>query len=122
MIETCTSIKQGKHLLELGIDPDTADMYYFQNIDPDYFPPDREWYSAPCAKDSRFDIKYDVPAWTLNTLLKLIPGYNLKSNDNGFFVTSNRFNYITAVCITEIDAAYEMVCWLLERNYIKKRK
>lgn len=51
----CTSIEQSQRLLELGLKPETADMYIF----------DDEVYIGKPNVD-------DIPAWSLHRLLRLL--------------------------------------------------
>lgn len=66
----CTSIEQSKKLLELGLDPSTADMMwgYFYNGENQCVPQIRPFL------DMRGEIpKGYVPAWSLAALLGLMP-------------------------------------------------
>lgn len=67
MNKICTSIEQSKKLIELGIDVNTADMFW------DTAEPDKR--KKPLVGLSEY---YDmehwiVPAWSLSALLKFIP-------------------------------------------------
>ena len=139
MSNICTSIAQSKKLIELGLNINTADMYYFQQIDSDYFPPDKEWYCGPFVKgikeNNDFNPKYDVASWSLSTLLELIPIaiicedkryslqiskfldfnknkviYELGYNGYGWLIFKQSDN--------PIDTTFKIVCWLLENNHI----
>lgn len=116
MNNICTSIEQSKKLLELGIDVNTADMYwnYDYNIQQEY-----KYY--PMVMDEQFD-DICIPAWSLSALLKLMHNnsYILRNTS----VETNRYN-IWAIqrkspvwCKTPLDAAFEMVCWLKENKKI----
>lgn len=67
--QVCTNIKQSQRLLELGLNPETADMYYTEgsmdaegNIE---YHPDikRYWISLPTDY---------IPAWSLHRLLYIL--------------------------------------------------
>lgn len=129
MNKICTSLEQSKKLIELGIDINTADMlwtYDFTvndinglNVISNHFKPEEN----------------DVPAWSLSALLELIPPYLGEFKDGidfGFSKAMNgkwysahyiKFNddglvsfNITVTGDTAIDAAFEMVVWLLENK------
>ena len=132
MNKICTSIEQSKKLLELGIDINTADMFWdlLDGDEPDEKTPNCCW--------DRFDITINefVPAWSLSALLELIPPYLGEFKDGIDFGFSKAMNskWYSAHYIkfdsglasfnkavtgdTAIDAAFEMVCWLKENNKI----
>ena len=112
MNKICTDINQSKKLIELGLDVNTADMlwtYDFTvndinglNVITDDFKPEEK----------------DIPAWSLNALLDIIPNrYALDKVNNEYFIThtlggkQERFD-------NPLDAAFEMVCLLKENNKI----
>ena len=121
-----TTIEQSKHLLELGLDPATADMVWMCN----------KWlYSI---KDNILNkeqfTEQDTLAWSLGALLEVMP-YNYY---NHFSLCQSSFAFWDCVFKHEgkeivrtvstnkdgeqdpISAAYEMVVWLLENGYIEK--
>lgn len=121
MNKICTSIEQSKKLIELGIDINTADMYY-------------QWYSETesalhVGKGSK-KLNADCPSWSLTALLGLMPTDDKK--DEYYVNTESHFDYYVVSykncwdgCIhseysTEslIDAAFEIVCWLKENGKI----
>ena len=132
MNKICTTIKQSKKLIELGVDRNTADMWW--NIDiVDKFGIDT--YSNIPACDKISDI--DIPAWSLTALFELIPSYLGEFNEGIDFGFSKSMNgkwysahYIqldnsglatfnkTVTGDTAIDAAFEMVVWLKESGKI----
>ena len=121
MSKICTDLEQSRKLLSLGIDKNTADMHYFSD---GYNPTKLDvGYSAENAKFYRGTKNEYIPAWSLTALLKLMPsridGFYTKLtkiHDNGWCIEGHK-------TIGEpIDAAFEMVCWLLENGYIKKLK
>ena len=143
----CTTIDQSKKLLELGIDVNTADMWY-QHIGysitdgkekPTYFP--------MVIRDNISDD--DIPAWSLNALMNLLPS---KFTEVGKYSTTiyeikiRKYKLIEDVNLHQIaygnykfyedgssswkdmintgekedllDAAFEMVVWLKENEKI----
>ena len=133
-----TTIEQSKHLLELGLDPASADMEYCY-ID--------EFNSGLQVKgdinaevDRRLDMMFGVthiPAWSLSALLEVMPkeikkddkqyNFHLETTHNLYYVSYYRYDidgirylHTTEMNNCTIDAAYEMVCWLLEQGLIEK--
>lgn len=123
-----TTIEQSKHLLELGLDPNTADMYYLPQVmnEGETLWPIDEGYDLDDA---------DQPAWSLSALLEVMPSFiDYKGQKlrltiekagiwNVFYLgTKHRINEIwfNGEYGNPVEPAYKMVCWLLENNLIKK--
>ena len=121
-----TSIEQSKKLVELGIDPSTADMCYKM-----FSTGDSKWLYEliPC-----HPLEVDIPAWSLSALLELMPshidkigtflrlrmdkseeGFNIWYEDDGTGLCVENSDIIES---TPIDVAFEMVCWLKENKHI----
>lgn len=116
-----TTIEQSKKLVKLGLNPDTADMCMWES--------EGKIYVYVCKPD---DINC-TPCWSLGALLELMPKIQEDDNDGGccpnlckgwsngqWHCVYRRSIYITKWYDSSIDAAFEMVCWLLENGYIKK--
>jgi hypothetical protein len=129
--KNCTDIEQSKKLIELGIDVKTADMYYsheFVNSAGDY-------YKLNFASEGYFDdeeiLGSDIPAWTLSALIDLMP-HEITIKDDGtpyrLLVTHNLVHYPRLTTMwpsiysveanTTLDAAFEVICELLEDKII----
>ena len=103
MSKICTNLEQSKQLQSLGIDVNTADMYYDANS--------YGIQSKPEVAIGKVWSK-DIPAWSLTALLKLIPKFSLEkdiSNNAGYLLC---YNYNTTYYDEPVDAAFEMICWL----------
>jgi len=111
MNKICTSIEQSKKLIELGIDRKTSDMYYW------------------CGEDLRIggykaqDEEYDVSAWSLSALLDLMPVYGYypelcRGRETHLYYMWIEDTFDTQTFDNPIDAAFEMVCWILENKKI----
>lgn len=103
MSKICTSQEQSKKLVELGIDVNTADMYYDCNS-----------YGIQGKPEVAIGTVWskDIPAWSLTALLKLIPKFSLEKDISNNAEYELHYNYNT-VCYDEpVDAAFEMICWL----------
>lgn len=120
-----TTIEQSKKLIELGLNPDTADMCIWES--------EGKLYVYVHKPD---DINC-IPCWSLGALLEVMPPYlfefergidlNIYRNLNGkgwhvSYMPNNdesmqkdKFRQITNGG-TPIEAAYNMVCWLLENG------
>jgi hypothetical protein len=123
-----TSIEQSKKLLELGLSPKTADMGYNGIEDRDI-------------RKIRYDSVANtmpnmnsIPCWSLGSLLSVMPFIEenkiiykplLTKSKFGYYITyfSEESEYIlmgSGTYKTPIEAAYSIIVWLLENNYIEK--
>lgn len=65
MNKICTDIEQSKKLIELGIDVNTADMYWWSTSKRSYI---------EAMDDGDFDeTEGHIPAWSLTALMNLLP-------------------------------------------------
>lgn len=114
-----TTIEQSKKLMELGIDVNTADMNYIGH----------ELISYPYC-ESKFKVEENVyPAWSLSALLELIPESIDEYTDSfsQLEITKKSVSYVYANGMLRkgflkdnlLDAAFEMVSYLLEHDLIK---
>jgi hypothetical protein len=117
-----TTIEQSKHLLELGLDQKTADMWWSNRFV--YWQP-TPMIGISTEQHQLYTFKWcdeDVPAWSLSALLEVIPKEELidlsVSKDNYWFCSGVHFD--TPIYSNPIDAAYAQVKWLLEQGLIKK--
>lgn len=141
MSNVVTTIEQSRKLIELGLDPESADMTYLLFSDGKY--------SIKVEIGERQKGESFLPAWSLSALLEVMPititkdgmEYKLGVFPSGLFSThsdtskwtlqycgrdysyKSRNKYPILAAITQHDiitAAYEMVCCLLEQGLIKK--
>lgn len=107
----CTLIEQSKKLIELGINVKTADMFWSLN-------PEVLVASEYMTEDNCIPCVDAIPAWSLSALLELIPKFSLEkdvSNNEGYQL---HYNYDTTYYDNLVDAAFEMICWLKEKNLL----
>ena len=140
MNKICTDIKQSQRLIELGIDINTADMYY-------------QWYSETASalhvgKGSK-KLNADCPAWSLTALMNLLPSEFTevgKYSETTYKIDIRKYALTDDVDIYQIaygnyhwyedgghswsdminsgekeeliDAAFQMVVWLKENEKI----
>ena len=99
----CTSIEQSKKLIALGIDVNTADMYYDCNS-----------YGIQGKPEVAVGTVWskDIPAWSLTALLGLIPKFSLEKDISKNAGYQLHYNYNTVNYDEPVDAAFEMICWL----------
>ena len=131
-----TNIQQSKHLLELGLDPKTADLMWVRYA--------AGRYRLEVLHRELFEriMETDIAAWSLSALLKVMAAhlkgwpaeederltlakYHRMDADGPCYVInySNPLNGSFAfpkLAHNPVTAAYEMVCWLLEQGLIKK--
>ena len=126
MNKICTDLEQSKKLMELGIDVYTADMYWKNGVSDKYF----QCFNPFVGSGTDMDYDYDIPAWSLSALLKLMPTDDKK--DEYYVDTESHSDYHTVSyrncwdgCVHSedseeslLDAAFEMVCWLKENGKI----
>lgn len=137
-IKGWTTIEQSKILLNAGLDPNTADMYYSAYITYANGKPVREpkydLIAYPYKDKSSMVVGFTkvdyIPCWSLGALEELMP----KSlNWHSLIIIGNQVIYAsieewvhngktTHECCenTLIDSVISMVIWLLENNYIEK--
>lgn len=141
-----TTVEQSKRLIELGLNPETADMFYSKrptrkskySIFPDFKP------------EGRLEVftKVDLPCWSLGALMNLLPSsiqtgegiqnqyeidirkywgneenlYQIAYGNNRGLSEEWHDMINTGEKENLIDAALDMVCWLLKNKYVKKGK
>lgn len=144
MIKLATSIEQSKHLLDLGIDPDTADMFYLRIHGDTY---DSNENVIPLTDNicqleiedqyrtfqkSSYPIEDTLPAWTLEALMSLFPVSDDRWNYHIFVGKTGIKEYRCVllngdwqsdrqfVAEDPITAAYTMLSFIIENNYLNK--
>ena len=135
-----TSIEQSKKLLELGLDPKTANMLWAKlSITDDY--PVTLMVKAFSGSMQFQGEDLMIPAWSLSALLGLMPkdrfidielsygGFSvdpLEYIEKWFISFENEKDYESDIKTFSsehpIDVVFEMVCWLLENGFIEKVK
>ena len=115
MNKICTSIKQSKKLIELGIPKNTADMrignYVGKSGKVDGT--NVHYYT----KEESFGAPEIIPAWSLKALLELLPHWTMDKTDK-VNLTCNPYYHCESCYEDPIDVAFEMVCWLKENGKI----
>lgn len=134
MNKICTTTEQSKKLIELGLDVNTADMYYPYLGSGEYGDTPR------VGEGMEYSGKEDIPSWSLPALLKLLPKVkSINASDGAYcydlmwdFANDNSLRYIAtnrSHCLVDIysdhdseqrkdfvDTAFEMVSWYLKNK------
>lgn len=130
-----TTVEQSKRLIELGLNPETADM-----IHPCLIARGEEvMYDDPVSRNSVLyamhtsleEKQKSILAWSSDRLLELIPKQISTNNGNYFLrmrIIDSKYSFYydglssTHYLIADsiFEAIYNMTVWLLEHNYIKK--
>lgn len=128
-MQYCTIIEQSKKLIELGLNPNTADMCYIQHFG-EYNNEVTFIEEVPILVHTIDTI--DLPCWSLGALINLMPSMIYKGGetftlriykDVVYHVCYKSHYHLDEIWFSKenlLDAAFEMVYWLLENNYIKK--
>ena len=108
----CTSIEQSKKLIELGIDVNTADMYYDCNS-----------YSIQGKPEVVVGTVWskDIPAWSLAALLEVMKEPELIRNSEGKWlirVWYHSYPYSKGDYDDPVDACVDMIEKLHELNVL----
>ena len=103
-----TSVEQSKKLLELGIDRNTSDMYYWCG--------EKLRIGRPKTQDN----DYSIPAWSLTALVEMLPEGFLLMNKQGectpilYWIPGFKGSHFWKHNL--LDTAFEIICWLKENK------
>lgn len=127
-----TTFEQSKHLLELGLKAETADLFYDVYVNPITKEKEGEALDFVCNWQNAWGNKRDlsdffddrtIPAWSLDAMLEMMPEITLwKQEDVKGWTAEYRIDLYTKrmiSCDTPFKATYEMLCELLEKGIIK---
>ena len=129
MNKICTSIEQSKKFIELGIDVNTADMYYPNRVSIDnlYYPKrvGKDNYVLPIVwKNGHPLLSQEIPCWSLTALLCVLPdevgdNHYLTLNKEGkeyccCYEDNNGNSFRHTFADNPVDACVEMVIKLHE--------
>ena len=129
-----TTIEQSKHLMELGLSAETADMLWEQHNREEPYVTIKPWTTKGKSIGAHI-----LPCWSLTALLEAMPKAITDEYDSkGWLGMSTLYNSTWGWIVyysnadadcqalheeqgdTLLDAAYNMVCWLIEEGHIKK--
>ena len=110
--QICTTIEQSKRLLELGLNPETADMCWFNVLQKPYCSPYK--YFVEKAQDMKWII---YPAWSLHRLIEL-GGFNVEGEGLFWRVTGA---YFSESCDKIYDTIIDSIEVLITDNLFNKK-
>lgn len=126
-----TDIEQSGKLLSLGLRPETADMYYMETSPGDFNP----GITGRLERDMLIknpEYYKMTPAWTFTALMRLMPMHGADSPrlHKAFYTIEPKQmyrveyypNHSTKDYELPVDAAFEMVCYLIENKIIDIKK
>jgi hypothetical protein len=104
----CTSRRQAKKLIKLGIDENTADMTF--NV---------FGWSFVRDDDEELD-EYNTPCWSLSALLNILHNYTLQTTTNGkvFVVCDNKKPIVSDIYNNPVDACVNTIIKLKKMKLI----
>ena len=119
--QVCTTIEQSKQLIDLGINPDTADMGWFKaySLKGEIYKPFIKGYKLE-------NNKTDIPAWSLYRLIKMMPtvithdDYDLMLGINSiciYYVSNEYSKTFRAFEGNLYECVIECIEWLIKENY-----
>lgn len=130
-----TTIEQSKKLVELGLNFDTADMYWKKNP---ILNSEKKWIPRIINKLLiPFDDEDTIPCWSLGALLEVMPtqieevkghkvdlilGHPKNKWCLAYFDWTGLQHGHDTTGDSPFEAVYNMVVWLLENGYIKKKE
>ena len=127
-----TSIEQSEKLLELGLSPETADMFYNEEPDETYRKDivDTKYPMIIREGQKHYLEEYGIPCWSFGALFDLMPKIK-----EFYYPSLYKCSFDVTACMystqehdifkiytgkDSLEAAFNMVVWLLENNYINK--
>ena len=139
MSKQVLSIEQMQHLKELGVDDSNSSVYWHRirrlntgEVVTDWFKSFNK--SATCLDSMKVET---VPAFTFQDIFELMPKKLpakdgkpvafleiIFPNDDVWEISYGRLGYVSDSEFNAIliDAAYEMLCWLIENGYVDTKK
>lgn len=127
--QICTNKEQSKRLIDLGLNPETADMLHYKSASM------KIWgvLATPYSKEVNGLEKYYLPAWSLHRLINMMP-YELDNYNYTIHLTQTGVEYSgmfdSAHGIEELvsknssdnlyDNIIDCIEWLIKGNYFNK--
>ena len=110
----CTNIEQSNRLIELGINPNTADMGWFKAYSL------REEIYKPFIKGYKLENnKTDIPAWSIYKLINII-SKEVTISDTSVIIGNNSTNRMFSSSTNVYDNLIDAIQWLLEKKEINE--
>ena len=119
MNNICTDTSQSQKLIELGIDTNTADMFWEYDHNTHTF---KNVPKVLVLKNWDDPYNKNVPAWSLPALLELLPSPSLNSTFSGWrcdvYYNEGEKMIIGETADNTIDSCYETILMLKEKNLL----
>lgn len=119
--QVCTTIEQSNKLIELGINPNTADMGWFKaySLKGEIYKPFIKGYKLE-------NNKTDIPAWSLHRLIKMMPNNIIQDdctlilgvNADSVYYADNEYGEVFKTFDGNLyDCVIKCIEWLIKENY-----
>ena len=118
--QICTSRSQSERLLALGLKKETADMMYCKTASGEFI----------TAKDDDYLEHLDIPTWSLNRLIEMMPSFIDIGEHNYMFsiIQGKLFSYGSGIAGNAFlygkgsvyDSAIYTIEWLIKEGYFNK--
>lgn len=122
-----TSVEQSKRLLELGLKPETADMYWMHqgfSEGKDYYGIDAYGWDCDVTDE-------DIPCWSAGKLIDFLPG-DVEKDGFHYYLTLEKdstMGYVLSygilwkfTCEDLVKSLIYTLEWLIKDGYIKESK
>ena len=119
MEDQVLSVEKMQELIELGIDTNKASMCWWEKMLNDYM-----LLINDSRNDSRNDISWVLPAFTLQDILEILQIHRVcLCYEDGWYAEkwnkeTNLLDYCTEQYEKPIDAAFHMLKWCKENDYL----
>lgn len=108
----CTNVEQSNRLIELGINPNTADMGWFKAYSL------REEIYKPFIKGYKLENnKTDIPAWSIYKLINII-SKEVTISDTSVIIGNNSINKMFSSSTNVYDNLIDAIQWLIDKKEI----
>lgn len=124
-----TSIEQSKKLIELGLNPETADAWWYRSTFGVIDGWDIKWDEESseeltlCRRNPSHEVaivkREETPAWSVGALLDMMPEVVIEKDN---VLEEYRINVLCQEQVkggTILDACYNMMLWLSDNGYEK---
>lgn len=128
-MENYTSLEQSRMLMMLGLNPNTADMFWMKESNA---PDDYENVSIPYSECGDLDVDDGIPCWSTGALIELLPSEIWKDKTmyplvivkrSDCYCVEYNANVIPLIGFakpTLIEALISVYLWVSESGYMEK--
>lgn len=117
--QICTTKEQSQRLIELGLNPETADMCWFNDMQTPFCSPYK------CFVDRAKELKWVIfPAWSLHRLIemcyKIHFGMTIGINNDEVIIDGDLFNAFNNNYHNTYDNLISIIEWAIKLGLFKK--